>query len=126
MGSILVARRAATGGEQKWGVAIVRWVRQDEAVLDVGLEFVGDGLQPVAAKPVAVNNSEEEQFRQSILVPAQPDQNRAQSLITPPGIFRPQRNLFLDNGEILMMIRTTRMRERSRDYEWFEYEELNI
>ena len=126
VGSILVAKRAATGTEQKWAVGVVRWIRQEDTVLDLGLELVGDDLQAVAVKPVSANNSQEEQFRQSILAPARPEMGRTTSLITPPGIFRPQRNLFLDNGEILLMVRTTRMRERSRDYEWFEYEELNI
>lgn len=126
IGSILVVKRAATGREETWSVAIVRWMRQEQTLLDVGLELVGDDLEPVAVKPVSANSNEEEQFRPSILVPAQPELDRGQSLITPPGIFRNQRNLFLDNGEMLLMIRTTRMRERSRDYEWFEYEELNI
>lgn len=126
IGSVLVVKRAATGKDEYWAVAIVRWMRQEQTFLDVGLELVGSDLQPVAVKPVSANSNEEEPFRQSILVPAQPEQDRAQSLITPPGLFRQQRNLFLDDGELLLMIRTTRMCERNRDYEWFEYEELNI
>jgi len=124
VGAILVLRQAGT--QQAWQLAIVRWMRQEITSLEIGLERAGLVPQSVAVKPVTINSTEEEQFKPSLLLAARPDRQMGRSLITPPGMYRPQRNIFLDDGEVLLMIRARHLHERSRDYEWFEFEELNI
>ena len=80
---------------------------------------------PVAVKPVAANGAADPPFEAALLLPAANDE-RGKTAITPPGCYRLQRNLFIDNGEILLMIRAKRLLERGVGYEWFEYEELTL
>ena len=105
-----------------WSPALIRWVRIIDTELRVGLQRLGAGAKPVAVKPMEVEGAEDV-FKISIQLPKHDVIQQQQSLITPPGLYMPKRNLIIDDGTKLSMVRAGKAQERSRYFEWFDYEE---
>ena len=104
-----------------WSTAIVRWVRIIDTELRVGLQRLGAGAKSVAVKPADAEGSEDF-FKFSIQLPKHEVIQQKQSLITPPGVYRPKRHLIIDDGKATAKVEVVKPIERGRHYEWFEYE----
>jgi len=114
-------------GTNKWLVGVVRWVKSTSVDdLTIGVQQLSPGAQPVAIKPVSIHNQEDDEFKLSILLEKSEIVGRPTTLIAPSGTYASDRNLFMDNGEMLYMIRTTKLVETSGQFDWFEFLELNI
>ena len=108
-------------------MSVVRWIKATAAQdLMVGVQLLAPSAQAVAVKPVSIHNQEEDEFKFSIWLGKSDVLNRPASLVAPAGTYSPDRNLFMDNGEILYMIRTSKLVESSHQFDWFEFVELNI
>lgn len=104
----------------QWSVGLVRWVRIMESELRIGLEKIGVGAKAVAVKPVSPDGNAGLVFKDSIMLPGRESVRQRQSLITPPGIYNPDGRLIVDDGRAVYQVRTGRMLEYGRRYEWFE------
>lgn len=113
-------------GDARWSPAVVRWARITDQELRIGLQKLGSGAKVVAVKPIKPRVDNENLFQNSILLPELEGVRQEQSLVTPPGIYGPQRNLMVDDGTTLTMARAGKPLERRTGYDWFGFEVLNI
>lgn len=105
-----------------WSAGLVRWMRCVEDTIQIGVKMLRYRLRPVAVKPVSTER--EEPFKEALAIYLDDDPHL--QIISPPGLFRYQRNLFIDDGDTLLMTRSRRLIERSQMVEWFECETLNL
>ncbi len=105
-----------------WAAGLIRWMRCVEDTIQFGVKLLNYKLRPVAVKPVSTER--EEPFKEALAF--YPEDDPHLQLISPPGLYRYQRNLFVDDGETLLMTRSHRLIERSQLAEWFECETLNL
>lgn len=120
VGDIIACRE----NEEPWTPGLIRWMRCVDDVIQFGIKKLSRGIQPVAVKPVSTER--EDPFKEALAMRSDEDDESSMQLITPPGLYRYQRNLFVDDGETLLMIRSQRLIERSQMIDWFECESLNL
>ena len=113
-------------GNNLWGLAIVRWVKCLSANrMEIGIQRLAPRAKPVAIKVLSPND-EESEFMPGILVPELPALKQAKSLITPRGIFKPDRIIYMDDGNMLYRIKSKEMVELTGAFERFHYGEVDI
>ncbi len=115
------------GKEDGWDVGLIRWMRSDEeGSVVLGVQKLVPNARPGAIKPVKADGQHEEQFKPAVLLPEMAALNQPQTLVTARGLYKPERNLFLDTGKELKMIRTQRLIEETASCDWFEFTTLAI
>jgi len=113
-------------GKSTWGLAIVRWVKcLSSNRMEIGIQRLAPKAKPVAIKTLSENNKESE-FMPGILVPELPGLKQAESLITPRGVFKPGRMIYMDDGHMLYRIKSKEMVEITGAFERFHYGKLEI
>lgn len=124
VGAVIVGREHS----QPWTPGLIRWIRCVDAAIEIGVKLLSGQARPVAVKPVSTERVEP--FKEGLaLYPEARDSEEQASLIqliTPPGLYGRQRNLFVDDGSILLMTRTRTLMEASQTIEWFECEMINL
>lgn len=118
VGDIIVSRRP--GGP--WTPGLIRWMRCVDDEVQLGVGNLRSTVRPVAVKPVSTEQGDP--FREALALWS--DDGASLQLITPPGFYRYQRNLFVDDGETLHMTRSRRLIERTQMVEWLDCETLNL
>jgi len=115
-----------TGREKSgpWTPGLIRWIRCVEETIQVGVKKLREPGKSVAVKPVSTER--EQPFKEGLALFPEDDGAASIQLITPPGFYRPQRNLFVDDGRELLMTRSRALIERSQTIEWFECEQINL
>lgn len=124
VGSLRVGDLIACREDDKWTPGLIRWIRCVEETIQLGVRKLREPGKPVAVKPVSTER--EEPFKEGVALLPEADDASSIQLITPPGLYRPQRNLFVDDGKVLLMTRTRSLLERSQTIEWFECETINL
>jgi len=120
----LVAVRTEDGGD--WTVGLIRWIRSPgNTRIEAGVQKVAPSARPVAVSAIQVDG-EGDDYRPAVLLPEIPALQQPRSVIAPKGVYRAERNLFLDTGDHLLMIRAKRAIESTPSADWFEFEELEI
>ena len=115
------------GKEDEWGVGLIRWMCSgEEGNVVLGVQKLVPNARPGAIKPVKADGHHEEQFKPAVLLPEMAALNQPQTLVTTRGLYKPERNLFLDTGKELKMIRAQRLIEETVSCDWFEFATLNI
>lgn len=107
-----------------WTPALIRWMRCVDDTIQLGLKVLRHSSRPVAVKPVSTES--QESFKESLALFPEEDETSLIQLITPPGLYRRQRNLLVDDGSTLLMTRSRTLIERSQTLEWFECETINL
>lgn len=120
VGSVITCREA----DGSWSPGLIRWIRCIDESIHLGVQKLSDHARPVAVKPVS--NEREDPFKAALAIRAKHDDGSVLRLITRPGLYRPQRNLFVDDGQALLMVRIRKLIESSQIMEWFECETLNL
>jgi len=119
VGDIIAVRESAGA----WTPGLIRWIRCVDDAIHLGVRKLQRPSRPVAVKPVATEG--EVPFKEGLaLFPD--DEEAAIQLITPPGLYRQQRNLFIDDGSSLLMTRSRGLLERSQTMEWFECDKIKL
>jgi hypothetical protein len=122
----VVGVRLTEGGDA-WIVGLVRWIRSDSAEqLQTGIQKLAPTATPVAVEPVSIENTDRRAYRFAILLPEVPALGQPRSLFAPHGTYRPARNLFVETGDALKMVRAGRLLESGRSFDWFEISLLDI
>lgn len=113
--------------EDGWDVSLIRWMRNDEGgKVVLGVQKLVPNARPGAIKPVKAEGQHEDQFKPAVLLPEITALNQPQTLVTARGLYKPERNLFLDTGKELKMIRAQRLIEETTSCDWFEFTILDI
>lgn len=106
-----------------WRPALIRWLRCVEDTIEFGVKTLRDPSRPVVVKPVS--SGREQPFRMALALFPEEDRTTLLQLVTPPGLYRPQGSLVVDDGGTLFMIRSRTIIERSETVEWFDCEKLH-
>lgn len=120
VGDIMVLRAEP----EAWTPGLIRWIRCVDETIQLGVKKLRSSPRPVAVKPVSTER--EEPFKEGLALYPEDEEPSVIQLITPPGLYRHQRNLFVDDGNTLLMIRTRELIERSQTVEWFVCETINL
>lgn len=120
VGDIMVLREDSG----PWTPGLIRWIRCIDKAIQLGVRKLRSAPRPVAVKPVSTER--EEPFREALAMYPEDGEPPLVELITPPGLYRQQRNLFVDDGSTLLMIRTRELIERSQTIDWFDCETINL
>lgn len=109
-----------------WGLAIVRWVKcVSSNRMEIGIQRLAPKARPVAIKTLSEDGKESE-FMPGILVPELPALKQAESLITPRGVFKEDRIVYMDDGRILHRIKSDELVEITGAFERFHYSNIDI
>ena len=111
-------------GDARWGAGLVRWVRATETELRIGIQRLGASCLAVAIKPASGEKTSTSVYKNSIAVPHNDNIEQAKSLLAPPGIYKKDRALMVDDGTNVKLVRATSLIERSLHFEWFEFEDV--
>ncbi|PKO25062.1 MAG: hypothetical protein CVU35_06040 [Betaproteobacteria bacterium HGW-Betaproteobacteria-8] len=104
-------------GEKNWSVAVLRWASNGEQnQLDIGTQLLAPNAK--AAGTRIVNNGD---FEPALILPAIPSINQEASLIARSGFYAPARVLELDENGTISRIMITRLVERTRSFERFQF-----
>jgi len=122
----LVTLRAAGSGKD-WNVGMIRWMRNTpEGRIEIGVQKLAPSAQPVAVQAVSAEGGKQDDYRLGVMLAEVPALNQPRTLVTPKGVYQPQRNLFLDTGTTLQMVRSGGALEESSTCDWFEFTVLDI
>lgn len=116
----LIATRFVRG--DGWIVAVVRWIKSpNSSRVEIGTQRLAPSAIPVVTKIVADDNTESE-FLPSLLLPAVAALNEPQTLLTPCNVFRPERVIYMDDGQKLSRLRAKQLIEVASGFERIEFE----
>lgn len=104
-------------GEKAWAVAVLRWASNGEQEqLDIGTQLIAPN-----AKACGVRVVNGDLYEPALMLPAMPAIKQATSLITRTGFYAPARVLELDEQGSISRIMITKLVERTRSFERFQF-----
>lgn len=120
VGDLLAVR--TSGAENTWSLAAVRWARSpNSSEIEIGAQRIAPGAEAVVIK-LTTDEGKESDFLPAMRLPEIKALNQAPSLITHRGVFRPQRQLYLDDGLRRHHIIATQAIEVTSAFERFQFQ----
>lgn len=106
--------------EKNWSVAVLRWATNGEQEhLDIGTQQISPSAKAAGAR--VVNSG---MFEPVLILPAMSAINQPASIITRCGMYAPARVLELDENGSISRIMITKLVERTRSFERFQFSVL--
>lgn len=103
--------------EKNWSIAVLRWASNGlQGQLDIGTELIAPNARAATAR--IVNDGE---FEPALLLPELPVIRQANTLVTRCGMYAPARVLELNENGKVARIMITRLVERTRSFERFQF-----
>ncbi|HYM48676.1 MAG TPA: hypothetical protein VES91_09345 [Burkholderiaceae bacterium] len=122
VGDLLAVR--VPGVVNPWSLAAVRWARSSSpSEVEIGVQRLAPHADAVVIK-VFNEEGKESDFLPALRLPEIKAFNQAPSLVTHCGVFRPQRELYLDDGLRLFRIIATQPIEITSAFERFQIQIL--
>ncbi|HKQ30563.1 MAG TPA: hypothetical protein VJS66_04685 [Burkholderiales bacterium] len=119
VGDLLAVRNA---GFAVWSLAAVRWVRSpNSSEIEIGAQRIAPSADAVVIK-LLTDEGKETDFLPAMRLPEIKALNQAPSIITHCGVFRPHRQLYLDDGLRLHHIVATNAIEMTSAFERFQFQ----
>jgi hypothetical protein len=123
VGDIVATRRSSNGGS--WEVGIIRWVRSaSSSHAEIGTQRIAPQAEACVVKTFNERN-EESDFLPALLLPEVNALKMPPSLVTHRGVFKPQREIYMDSGYRLYKLVLTEPVDVTAAYERFQFEVLN-
>lgn len=120
VGDLLATRFSAA---QPWTISVVRWVRSpNPSRVEIGAQRVAPGARPVLVKTVS-SDKKESDFLAALWLPAIAALKQPQTLVTPRNVFKPNRVIYLDDGQRLERIVARQLIEVTPTFERFQYQD---
>jgi hypothetical protein len=114
IGDLLSIRNDA---EKNWSVAVLRWANNGEQDhLDIGTQQISPSAKAAGAR--IVNNGF---YEPVLMLPAMPAIDQPASIITRCGMYAPARVLELDENGSISRVMITKLLERTRSFERFQF-----
>ncbi len=107
--------------ELKTGV-IRRMIQRDANTLEIGIQFLPGKIAPISVRPHFYDQEFTADFQHGILVDR--GSKAPQALIAPQGIYKPQRELVLDNNDLIQRIISDEIIETGPIFDCFDYHEI--
>ena len=108
------------GQNTPWSIGVVRWVRSTGPNdIELGAQRLAPSAEALAILPADEQNGE---FKMALHLPEIKALRQRETLITPRGMFKPQRLLILDNASRTRQIRATRLINVTGSFEQFQFE----
>jgi hypothetical protein len=115
----LVAIRAPDG--RTWEISAIRWLKStDDGAIEIGMKRISPVAQAIVYKTFDEDHRESE-FLPAIHVPELKALHQKAGMIAYKGTFRPDRELFYDDGYRLTRIRAIKLVESTAHFDHFEY-----
>ena len=106
--------------EKSWSVAVLRWATNgDQDQLDIGTQQISASAKAIGAR--VVNSGI---YDPALVLPAMPAINQPASIITRCGMYAPARVLELDENGSISRVMITKLVERTRSFERFQFSVL--
>ncbi len=122
VGDLLAIR--TPGAVNPWNLAAVRWVRSaSPSEIEIGIQRLAPTADAVVIK-VMTEEGKESDFLPALRLPGVDALNQGASLITHRGVFRPQRDIYLDDGLHLYRLVATQTIEVTSAFERFQFHVL--
>jgi hypothetical protein len=103
--------------EKNWSIAVLRWASNGlQGQLDIGTELIAPNARAATARIVKHGD-----FEPALLLPELPVIRQANTLVTRCGIYAPARVLELNEDGGIVRIMITRLVERTRSFERFQF-----
>jgi cyclic-di-GMP-binding protein len=119
VGEVVVVRVA---GEQAWRIGVIRWAKSAaSSSVEIGLQWLAPRAEAVVIK-IMTDEGRESDFMPAVLLPMVAALKQPATLLTPRGVFRPQRKIYMDNGYRLYPVVITHSYEISQSFERFQFE----
>ena len=116
----IIAMRFERG--EDWTVAVVRWIKSpNSSNVEIGTQRLAPTAIPIVSKFIADDNTESD-FLPSLLLPPVAALNEPQTLVTPSNVFRPNRVIYMDDGQKLSRLRAKQLMEVASGFERIEFE----
>ncbi|MCG6871256.1 MAG: hypothetical protein LJE84_03105 [Gammaproteobacteria bacterium] len=123
VGQLMAVKSDEEGDE--WSVGFIRWLGCDSPQETLaGVQRIPPGAEPIALRPVQVEG--DEPLKRAILLPEVTALQQPSSLIAPRGVWRQERNLFLERPNEVHMVRAGNLIEIGHGFDWFEFQLLDI
>jgi len=122
VGDLLAIR--TPGAMNPWNLAAIRWARSaSPSEIEIGVQRLAPTAEAVVIKLIT-DEGKESDFLPALRLPGVGALNQAPSLITHRGVFRPQREIYLDDGLHLYRLITTQTLEVTSAFERFQFQIL--
>jgi hypothetical protein len=116
----IVATRAP--GASGWSLAAIRWARSaSPSEVEIGLQRLTPGADAVVIKTFNEKGVESD-FLPALRLPEVPTLRQPVTLLTHAGLYRPEREIYMDDGFRLYKLRVGQLVESTSAFERFEYE----
>jgi hypothetical protein len=123
VGDLIITRTPGEGNP--WSIGVIRWaIGVTSAIVEVGIQRLAPSAEPVVIKTVNVEHKESD-FLPALLLPEIRPLKQPQTLITHHGVYKPEHQVYMDNGLRLYKITPTRMIEASHSFEQFQFDILD-
>ena len=123
VGDIIITRTPGEGNP--WSIGVIRWaIGVTSAIVEAGIQRLAPSAEPVVIKTVNTANKESD-FLPALLLPEIRPLKQPQTLITHHGVYKPDHQVYMDNGLRLYKITPTRMIEASHSFEQFQFDILD-
>jgi hypothetical protein len=124
IGDLIAVRKP--GVMNSWSISAIRWARSaSSSEVEFGAQRIAPTAEPVVIKLIT-DQGKESDFLPALRLPENRALSQAASLITHRGVYRPNRDLYLDDGSRLYHIVTTQALEITSAFERFQFRLLSV
>ncbi len=124
VGELLSLRQVDRNSQGKWNLAVVRWIKNTENdEIEMGIQRLGASVEPRAIQadtPQDVRKA----LIPALFMPSLEAMKQSATLVTPRGVYRPDRILVIDDGYRSQRLMTTRLLQINRSFEQFEFKPI--
>jgi hypothetical protein len=113
-------------GQKAWQLGVIRWVKSPSpSEVQYGVQWIAPQTEALVVKTVAEDTGKESDFLPALLLPGVEALKLPPSLLTGRGVYKPERDIYVDNGFRLYRVRITQPDEITHSFERFQYRVLD-
>ena len=125
IGELLALRQASRNSNGKWNLAVVRWIKSTENdEIEMGIQRLAPSVEPRAIQADTPHDPRKTLIP-ILFLPSLGAMKQPATLVTPRGVYRPDRVLIVDDGYRARRVAATRLLQINRSFEQFEFKPID-